>query len=84
MQTVEKTEYPALKRLGNQVGYGIAIGLSALLLYVVQNLEEWDVLPFLTDEFGEVVPWISASLILGILAYTAYIVLRRSDSALHW
>lgn len=73
MQTVEKTEYPALKRLGNQVGYGIAIGLSALLLYVVQNLEEWDVLPFLTDEFGEVVPWISASLILGILAYTAYI-----------
>lgn len=76
MQTVEKPEYPALKRLGSQIGYGIAIGLSLVLIYVVQNLEEWDVFPFLTAEFGDVVPWITFSLIAGILAYLAYIVVE--------
>lgn len=76
MQTVEKPEYPALKRLGSQIGYGIAIGLSLVLVFIVQNLEEWDVLPFLTDEFGEVVPWITFSLFAGILAYLAYILLE--------
>lgn len=73
MQTVEKAEYPALKRLGSQIGYGIAIGLSLVLIYIVQNIEEWDFLPFLTDDFGQVVPWITFSLIAGVLAYLMYI-----------
>lgn len=74
MQTVEKTGYPALKRLGSQIGYGVAIGLSLVLIYIVQNLESWDLLPFLTTEFGQVVPWITFSLLLGALAYLVYIL----------
>jgi hypothetical protein len=73
MQTVQKTGYPALKRLGSQIGYGIAIGLSLVLIYVVQNLERWDFVAFLTDDFGEVVPWITFSLVTGALAYLLYI-----------
>lgn len=74
MQTVERTDYPALKRLGSQIGYGVAIGVSLMLIYVVQNLEDWDVLPFLTSEFAEVVPWITFSLIAGALVYLGYIL----------
>lgn len=74
MQTVEKTGYPALKRLGSQIGYGLAIGLSLVLIYIVQNLESWGLLPFLTTEFGQVVPWITFSLLLGALAYLVYIL----------
>lgn len=82
MQTVEKTEYPALKRLGSQIGYGIAIGLSLVLIYIVQNLEHWNFLPFLTGEFGQVVPWITFSLIVGVLAYITYIL--YDSQALRW
>jgi hypothetical protein len=82
MQTVEKTEYPALKRLGSQIGYGIAIGLSLLLIFIVQNLEDWDLLPFLTAEFGDVVPWITFSLLAGALAYLVYIL--YDSQTLRW
>lgn len=82
MQTVEKTEYPALKRLGSQIGYGIAIGMSLVLIYVVANIEEWDLLPFLTEGFGEVAPWITFSLIAGALAYLVYIL--YDSQALRW
>ncbi len=73
MQTLEKTEYPALKRLGSQIGYGVAVGVSLVFIYVVWNLEEWGIFPFLTDEFGEVVPWIIFSLAASIAALLAYI-----------
>lgn len=82
MQTVEKTEYPALKRLGSQIGYGIAIGLSLVLIFIVQNLERWDFLPFLTEDFGEVVPWITFSLLAGALAYFFYIL--YDSQTLRW
>ena len=74
MQTLERTEFAALKRLGTQIGYGFAIGLSLVLVYVVENLERWDLLPFLTSRFGEVVPLITFSLLVGVLAYLAYIL----------
>ena len=82
MQTVERTEYPALRRLGSQIGYGIAIGLTLMLIYIVQNLEEWDFIPFLTEDFGKVVPWITLSLIVGALAYLVYILYE--SRALRW
>lgn len=74
MQTLEKTGYPALKRLGSQIGYGFGIGLSLVLVYIVQNLEEWELLHFLTERFGEVVPWVTFSLLAGALAYLAYVL----------
>lgn len=79
MQTVEKPQYPALKRLGSQIGYGIAIALSLALIYIVQNLEEWDIFGFLTAEFSEVVPWITFSLVAGALAYLAYILFEGQE-----
>lgn len=82
MQTVHKTEYPALKRLGSQIGYGIAIGLSLVLIFIVQNLERWDFVGFITDDFGKVVPWITFSLVAGSLAYLVYILYE--SQTLRW
>ena len=82
MQTVEKTEYPALKRLGSQIGYGIVIGLSLVLIYIVQNIQEWGWFSFLTEEFGGVVPWITFSLVAGIVAYLVYIL--YDSQTLRW
>lgn len=82
MQTTTKTQYPALRRLGSQIGYGIAIGISLVLIYIVQNLEEWNWPPFITDRFGEVVSWISFSLVAGIVANLAY--MRYGSRTVRW
>lgn len=74
MQTVERAEYPALKRLGSQIGYGIGIAIDLVLVVVVQNIEEWDFLPFLTERFREIVPWVTFSLIAQAGAYLLYII----------
>lgn len=74
MQTVEMPRTDELKRVGRRFGFGIAVVINAALLVVVQNLTSWDVLPFLTTEFDSVVPWISLSLIVGIVANFLYII----------
>jgi hypothetical protein len=53
---------------GSHVGYVIAVIVNAVMLVVAMNILEWGWLPFLTAEFAEVVPWISLSLTLTILA----------------
>jgi hypothetical protein len=55
-------------------GYAIGAGINAVLLYVANNLLEWDVLPFLTEEFGDVLPLLSLSLAIGIVANLLYMV----------
>lgn len=58
-----------------RIGYVIAIAVNAGLLYVAHNILAWDVLPFLTDDWDELVPIISVSLLASIvvnLIYLAY------------
>jgi hypothetical protein len=52
---------------GAEVGYVVAIIINGMLLYVVRHLVEWDIVPFLTDEFDQVVPIISLSLIASVV-----------------
>jgi hypothetical protein len=40
---------------------------------VVQNILDWDVLPFLTDRFEQVVPWVTLSLTAVIVANLIYL-----------
>lgn len=74
MQAAELSPTDELKRVGRRFGFGLAVAINVALLYVVQNLASWDVLPFLTTDFEEVVPWISFSLIVAILANAVYMV----------
>ena len=48
----EQPRSPAARRFG----YLVAIGVNLVLLYVVNNLLEWGVPEFLTDDFERVLP----------------------------
>jgi hypothetical protein len=70
--TITQLDAADLKRSGRRVGYIIAIVINVVLLYVVNNLLAWG-LPFLTDDFSEVVPLISLSLLVSVAANTLYL-----------
>lgn len=73
MSTAQIDFSPDVKRLGRMLGYSIAIGLNVVLLIIVQNILEWGWLPFLTEDFVDLVPWISFSLAASIAANTVYL-----------
>lgn len=72
MQTTH-SPVPDLRRLARSAGYGLAVLLDLVLLVVVLYLLEWGVLPFLTGEFAEVVPWIALSLLVSAGANLVYV-----------
>lgn len=73
MSTAQIDFSPEVKRFGRQFGYSIAIGLNVVLLIIVQNILDWGWLPFLTEDFAGLVPWISLSLAVSIAANTLYL-----------
>ena len=56
---------------GRRAGYLVAIAVNAALAYVANNILEWDVLPFLTEDFDRVLPAINATLAVTIAANLA-------------
>jgi hypothetical protein len=72
MSTSHTEISPASKKAARNVGYVISVAVNVAMLVIVQNLLEWGWLPFLTDEFADVVPWISFSLIASIVANIIY------------
>ena len=54
-------------------GYVIAIAVNVVMLYVVNNLLAWDILPFLTDDFGRVLWLIDISLLATIMVNLIYV-----------
>ncbi len=61
-------------RAGHRAGYVVAVAVNAALLYVVNNLLAWDVLPFLTDEFAQVLPLLNFSLAATIVFNALYVI----------
>jgi hypothetical protein len=59
---------------GQRAGYVIAIIVDAMLIYVVGNLLEWDVLPFLTSDFERVSSAIVTSLVAGIVVNAIWLL----------
>ena len=55
------------------VGYLVAIAVNAVLLYIVNNLLAWDLLPFLTSELGQVLWLIDLSLLATIVANSVFL-----------
>jgi hypothetical protein len=60
-----------------RVGYGIAIAVNALLLYLVNVSPGWAAVPFLTDDTTHVLGWVNASIVAGIVANALYVVVDR-------
>ncbi len=72
MSTTQLDISPELRRTGRRIGYVIAVAFNVAMLAVVPNLLDWGWPAFLTDEFVEVVPWISFSLAASIVANVVY------------
>lgn len=72
MSTMPIDVSPELRRSGKRFGYGVAVVVNVVMLVIVQNILEWGWAPFLTDEFAQVVPWISLSLVVSIVANLIY------------
>lgn len=72
MSTSQIEISPDSREAARRAGYVVSIVINVAMLVIVQNLLELGWLPFLTDEFAEVVPWISLSLIASIAANVIY------------
>ena len=76
-QAPPTTRRPAAAR---RFGYLVAVAANAVLLWVVHQLLVWGWPGFLTEEFAEVLPLISASLIAGMVV-NAGLILRDTRRA---
>ena len=61
---------PGVRRFGYLVG----IAVSAGILYVVNHLLEWDIVPFLTTYFDQLLPIINASLVASIVVNAIWVM----------
>jgi hypothetical protein len=65
----EQPKSPAARRFG----YVVAVGVNLVLLYVVNNLLEWGVPEFLTDDFERVLPIMNFSIVANIVVNIVYL-----------
>ena len=72
MSTDQKAEGRRPSRRSRRFGYGVAIVVEVGLLILVNNLVEWDVAPFITVEFNELLPYINVSLVATVFANAVY------------
>ncbi|MFD6859739.1 hypothetical protein ACFWCF_20685 [Rhodococcus sp. NPDC060090] len=59
---------------GRKAGYLVGIVLNAILLYLVNGWPGWDAVPFLTDETTQVLGWVNASIIAGVVSNAIYLI----------
>ena len=62
------------KRTGRRIGYAIAVALNVAFLLIANNILDWGWLPWLTEDFSDVLPIMNASLIASIVVNTVYLV----------
>jgi hypothetical protein len=57
-----------------QAGYAATIVIDAIFLFVANNILSWDVLPWLTEEFSDVLPIMNASLLASLVVNAVYLM----------
>jgi hypothetical protein len=77
MQTHARRPPAEASTPGKRFGYFIGAGITVAFIYVVQNLVAWDWFPWLTDDFNDVVPIITISLVVSAVANLLYIFYDR-------
>lgn len=56
-----------------RAGYVVAVAINGLLLFAINVTPGWSVVPFLTSDMADVLPWINASMAAGILVNAVYL-----------
>jgi hypothetical protein len=55
-----------------RAGYVISVLINAALLFGINVWPGWDVLPFLTNDFTQVVTWVNASIVVSLALNVLY------------
>jgi hypothetical protein len=75
------TQVPSTKRrpsaAARRFGYLAAVACNAVLLWVAHRLLVWEWPAFLTEEFAQVLPWVTASLIASMVVNTGFVLRDR-------
>jgi hypothetical protein len=58
---------------GRRIGYVVAIAVNVAGLIVVNNVLDWGWFPWLTEDFGDILPILNVSLAASIAANAAYL-----------
>lgn len=78
MTTRKAAVAKAPSRGSRRVGYAFAVILNFAMLYAINVWPEWDVLPFLTDDFTKVLGLVNASVIASIAVNLVYFLDDRA------
>lgn len=70
MTTSESLSHHRPDAMRRRVGYSVSIVVNSVLLVAILGVPGWDVLPFLTDDFRQVLGWVVA----GVVANAIYVV----------
>ena len=62
------------KALGRRIGYGIAVGINLVMVWVVYNVLEWGWPPFITEDWTRVRGVVAMSMIVAIIVNAAFIL----------
>ncbi len=73
-----------LASAGRRAGFALSIGVNLVLLWIVANVLEWDILPFLTDAFADVAPVVMLSIIVTIAVDAWLLINDRPRSGTVW
>lgn len=60
-----------------RLGFAISIAINGAMLWVAHQLLDWQWPAFLTDEFADVLPLVSASLVVSMAVNAVYLALDR-------
>lgn len=66
---------PVVGPVSRRVGYTIAVAINVALLVILNESPGWQALPFLTDDFTQVLGIVNASIVAGVVANAVYVVL---------
>ncbi|MGB3400591.1 MAG: hypothetical protein WBA34_10555 [Candidatus Deferrimicrobiaceae bacterium] len=73
MTTNDKSDAVIGRRTVSRIGYAIAVVVNLVMLFIVNNLLAWGWVPFLTDDFEQLLPIVNLSLVVGAGANFAFI-----------
>lgn len=74
MTSARETELNSTPVGLRRFGYLVGIAVSAGILHAVNHLLEWDIVPFLTADFDQLLPIINASLVVSIVVNTIWVL----------
>jgi hypothetical protein len=72
--TTTTMQRPRAARGARRFGYVVSVAVNLVMLALIHAWPGWDVIPFLTAQTTDVLPYVDASIVATILVNTLYVV----------